>query len=77
MTEPEDDLRAIAEDIAADAAELSEVEEEKAQLDPDDPRTTRLAREGERLARGILPKTIAERRFVEEADEEARRGRPN
>ncbi len=67
MSELEDDLRAITEDLAADAAELHSIEEEKATLDPSDPRVDVLSEEGERVARGIVPKTVAERRLAAEA----------
>jgi hypothetical protein len=67
MSELEDDLRAITEDLAADAAELHAIEKEKAGLDPADPRVDVLSEEGERVARGIVPKTVAERRLAQEA----------
>jgi hypothetical protein len=74
MPELEDDLRATAEDIAQEASDLQEVEEEKTRLAPDDPRVPRLARAGERIARRILPKTIAERRLAEQAADETADG---
>jgi hypothetical protein len=79
MSELEDDLRAITEDLAADATELHAIEEEKAGLDPRDPRVDVLSEEGERLARGIVPKTVAERRLAAEArdPDEPENGRPN
>jgi hypothetical protein len=67
MSELGDDLRAIAEDLAADAAELHAIEEEKATLDSSDPRVDVLSEEGERVAREIVPKTVAERRLAAEA----------
>jgi hypothetical protein len=67
VTDLEDDLRATAADIAADAAELEAVEQEKTRLEPDDPRMARLAREGERIARRIVPKTHAQRELADEA----------
>jgi hypothetical protein len=57
----EGDLQATAEDIAADAAELKALEEKKATLDPDDPRVEELSAKGERLARQLVPKAVAER----------------
>ena len=67
MTDFEGDLRATAEDIAADAARLQEIEEEKSQLEPSDPRVAELSAESERLAKLLVPKTIAERELSDEA----------
>jgi hypothetical protein len=61
MPDLEGDLQATAEDIAADAAELKALEEEKATLDPDDPLVEELSAKGERLARQLVPKAVAER----------------
>lgn len=66
MPDVESDLRATAEDIAADAAELQAIEQEKATLDVADPRLQELSAESERLAREIVPKTIAEREITDE-----------
>jgi cysteine sulfinate desulfinase/cysteine desulfurase-like protein len=68
VSEQEDDLRATTEDIAADAREVQAIEEEKSRLEPEDPRMTELSEEVERIARRIVPKTVAERRLVEEAN---------
>jgi cysteine sulfinate desulfinase/cysteine desulfurase-like protein len=68
VSEQEDDLRATTEDIAADAEEVQAIEREKARLEPEDPRMTELSEEVERIARRIVPKTVAERRLVEEAN---------
>jgi hypothetical protein len=67
MSELEHDLRATAEDIAADAARLTAIEEEKAGLEVDDPRLVELSTESERLARRIVPKTAAERELADSA----------
>jgi hypothetical protein len=69
MPDLQGDLRATAEDIAADAAELKAVEEEKATLDAEDPRVQELSAEGERLARQLVPKTVAEREITDEIAE--------
>ena len=61
MSDLENDLRATAEDIAADAARLAGIEEEKASLATHDPRIVDLSEESERLARRLVPKTVAER----------------
>lgn len=66
MSDLEQDLRATAEAIAADATRLAEIEREKADLEPDDPRLAELSSQGERLARQIVPKTVAERDITDE-----------
>ena len=66
MSDLEQDLRATAEDIAADSSRLAALEREKARLEPDDPQLTELSAESERLARQILPKTVAERDITDE-----------
>lgn len=70
MSDREHDLRATTEDIAADAARLKEIEEEKGRLGPDDPRVLALAKEGEAIARRLVPKTVAEREMATEARED-------
>ena len=67
MSELERDLRATAEDVAADAARIQEIEEEKARLDPRDPRVAELAAESERIAQRLVPKTAAERELADAA----------
>ena len=57
----EGDLRATAEDIAADAAQIKAIEEKKAALDPDDPEVQELSAKSEQLARKLVPKTVAQR----------------
>ena len=71
MPELEGDLRATVEDIESDAARLKEIEDEKSRLAPDDPRTAALSREAESLAKGLVPKTIAERELTDAAAEAA------
>ena len=60
MPDLDDDLRATADDIAADAARLAAIESEKVGLDADDPRMVELSAESQRLATKIVPKTEAE-----------------
>jgi hypothetical protein len=67
VSELENDLRATAEDIAADATRLAEIEDEKAGLEADDPRLVELSAEGEELARRLVPKTAAESELAAEA----------
>ena len=69
MSELDNDLRATAEDIAADAAKLSQIEDEKADLEADDPRMVVLSAESEQLARRLVPKTAAERELADLAAE--------
>lgn len=60
MSDLEDDLRATADSIAADAERLAAIEEEKEGLDADDPRMVELSAESKRLAARLMPKTSAE-----------------
>jgi len=69
MSDLEGDLRATAEDIAADAARLKEIEEEKSRLAPSDPRVKTLSEESEAIARRLVPKTVAEREISDIAAE--------
>jgi hypothetical protein len=69
MSDLDHDLRATTEDIAADAARLKQIEEEKGRLRPDDPRVLALSQEGEAIARRLVPKTVAEREIATEARE--------
>ena len=71
MTDIGDDLQATSEAIAADAARLHRIEERKQSLSPDDPEVATLAAEAERLARELVPKTVAERELADEAAAEA------
>ncbi len=66
MADSDDDLRATAEDIAADATRLAEIENQKASLETDDPKLKDLSAESEELAKGLVPKTAAESALVEE-----------
>ena len=75
MPELEDELRATTEDVAAEAADLQEIEEQKAQLRPDDPRMAQLSREAERIARRLVPKTSAQREIVDEVADPQQRDR--
>jgi hypothetical protein len=61
MSELERDLRATGADIEPDAARLKEIEDEKSRLGAGNPRAIVLSREAEVLARGLVPKTAAER----------------
>jgi hypothetical protein len=65
----QEDLRATAEAIAADAERLRAIEDEKAGLAVDDPRMVQLSDEAAAIARALLPKTAAQRELAEEAAE--------
>ena len=65
----ENDLRATAEDIAADAEKLASIEGEKTGLDARDPRMAELSAESEELARRIVPKAVAESELADLAKE--------
>lgn len=67
MSKRDDELRATTDDIKADADELHALEETKASLDVDDPRQDVLAQRAQDIARGLAPKTTAQREIV--ADE--------
>ena len=67
MTDIDGDIRATAEDLAADAHRVQEIEEAKGHLEVDDPRMVDLSAESERIARRMVPKTVAERELVDEA----------
>ena len=69
LSDLESDLKATAEDIAADASQLKALEEEKAALDPEDPRVQELSAKGERLARRLVPKTVAEREITDSIED--------
>lgn len=66
MSDRDDELRATTDDIKADADELHAIEETKASMDPDDPRQDALAERAQDIARGLVPKTTAEREIVAE-----------
>ena len=74
MTRPDDerrdDLEATSESLEADAERLRGIEEEKRDLDIDDPRVDALSREAEEIASGIVVKSRAEREISAEGDDE-------
>ena len=61
MDELEEDLRAAAQSIEADADRLAAIEDEKKLLGSADPRLLELSREAELIAKRLVPKTVAER----------------
>ena len=71
MTDAGDDLRATSEDVAADAERLRRIEERKQALPSDDPELIALSAEAERIARGLVPKTVAQAELAAESVAEA------
>jgi hypothetical protein len=66
MPDPRQDLHATAESIRRDAAQVKVLEEQKTELDPEDPRVVDLSEQVERLAAGLKDKAAAERELAEE-----------
>jgi hypothetical protein len=67
VTDAGDDLRATSEDVAADAERLRQIEERKQALPGDDPELIELSVEAERIARGLVPKTVAQKELAAES----------
>jgi len=67
VTDAGDDLRATSEDVAADAERLRLIEERKQALAADDPELIGLSEEAERIARRLVPKTVAQRELAAES----------
>ena len=68
MEQDDQDLRALSDDLVADAERVAEIEKAKGQLDLGDPRLSDLATEAEHLSRGMVRKSVAERELVGEAE---------
>jgi hypothetical protein len=71
VTDAMQDLRSTADDLAADAERLRQIEELKGSMAPDDPALVDLAEEAERLARHMAAKASAERELAEEVADAA------
>jgi hypothetical protein len=71
MDQDNEDLRAVSDDLVADAKRVAEIETAKGQLELGDPRLPALAAETERLARGMVSKSVAERELVDDASSPA------
>ena len=67
MDELEEDLRATAQSIEADADRLAAIEDEKKGLGSTDPRLLELTREAELISKRLVPKTAAQRALVVES----------
>jgi hypothetical protein len=65
-TRAEQDLRATSDAISTDVARIGELEREKRELDPGDPRLKTLSRDVERLAERIDVESVAERQLADE-----------
>ena len=65
MDDLDEDIRATAQSIEADADRLAAIEDEKKALGSDDPRLLELSREAELISKRLVPKTVAERLVVE------------
>ena len=66
MPDPREDLRATEQAIQGDAQQVQSLEEEKAALDPKDPRVGELSEKVGRLAAGLKDKAAAEIELSEE-----------
>lgn len=66
MADPGQDLQATAESIRRDAELVKTLEEQKADLDPGDPRVVGISERVERIADGLQDKATAERELAEE-----------
>jgi hypothetical protein len=70
LTDTGDDLRATSDAIVADVDRLRAIEERKQELPEGHPELAELSAEAEALARGLVPKTVAERELATEATPE-------
>jgi hypothetical protein len=62
----EQDLKATADSIRADAGRLATIEDDKLALDADDPEVGRLSNDAVKLAKRIEQQTTAERQLSQE-----------
>jgi hypothetical protein len=62
----EQDLKATADSIRADAGRLATIEDDKLALDADDPEVGRLSDDAVELAERIVQQTTAERQLSQE-----------
>jgi hypothetical protein len=66
MPQPRDDIRSTAESIRRDAEQVKALEDEKAGLDPEDPRVDVLSERIEHVIADMQAKAVAERELSEE-----------
>lgn len=67
MSDLKDDFQATVENVALDAREIEQIEEEKAKLDPADPRARSLSARAEEVAEQLHHKTLVERDLTDTA----------
>jgi hypothetical protein len=75
MNELHDDFRASADDLAADAGRLKAIEEEKAVLDPADPRLVELSKDAEQLVDTMVDKASVQTARAKELNADADTGK--
>jgi hypothetical protein len=61
-----EDLQSTSDSISGDAEALARIEERKRALPDGDPDLVRLSVEAEEIARGLVPKVVAEREIAAE-----------
>ena len=71
MTDLDDDLKATAQSIIADADRISQIEEQKLRLDPSDEHVVGLADEAEAVATRLLREASIERDLAGQAADAA------
>jgi len=71
LSDIQEDLKATAEDIAADAERVRAIEATKAELPADDPRAADLAQQSESLIEKMARKARIETALIDEAAGEA------
>ena len=71
MNDLHDDFRASADDLAADAGRLKAIEEEKAVLDPADPRLVELSQDAEQLVDTMVDKVSVQTARAKELNADA------
>jgi hypothetical protein len=67
LTDLHDDLKATADDLAADAERVQQIEGEKSDLPIDHPKTAKLAEETDALIEGMTEKAKVQNALIEEA----------
>ena len=75
MNDLHDDFRASADDLAADAGRLKAIEEEKAVLDPADPRLVELSKDAEQLVDTMVDKASVQTARAKELNADADTGK--
>jgi hypothetical protein len=75
MTNPRDDLKATEQSIQRDAKKIAELEEQKANLDPNDPAVERISDRVHETAQSLTDKSVAEQGLVDEIQAPGKRGK--